>query len=162
MCCYWPAFGGEGLAGTSSHCSCVQYSTVDHAWTYALQQAALRPAAMQPAAPQPPAPQPAQGSCRAWQLWVHNRFLLPAELASWPNCRRLQDPVITRIEQRVAEWTHLNISHQEDMQVGLVCKGLFVSVQACACLCGGVGSCRVQRGVCWLGLLLASKSRGVL
>ena len=32
-------------------------------------------------------------------------------------CRRLQDPVLTRIEERVARWTHLNISHQEDMQI---------------------------------------------
>ena len=32
--------------------------------------------------------------------------------------RRLQDPVITEIEQRLATWTMLNISHQEDMQAG--------------------------------------------
>ena len=47
----------------------------------------------------------------------------------WPKCfpfirrllfvcyRRLQDPILTRIEERVATWTHLNISHQEDMQI---------------------------------------------
>ena len=33
------------------------------------------------------------------------------------GCRRLQDPVISDIEQRLATWTMLNISHQEDMQV---------------------------------------------
>lgn len=31
--------------------------------------------------------------------------------------RRLADPVITDVEQRLATWTHLNISHQEDMQI---------------------------------------------
>lgn len=31
--------------------------------------------------------------------------------------RRLQDPVIKDVEQRLATWTHLNISHQEDMQI---------------------------------------------
>lgn len=30
---------------------------------------------------------------------------------------RLHDPVITGIEERIAKWTHLNVSHQEDMQV---------------------------------------------
>ena len=30
---------------------------------------------------------------------------------------RLHDPIITDIEKRIASWTHLNISHQEDMQV---------------------------------------------
>lgn len=30
---------------------------------------------------------------------------------------RLHDPVITDVERRVALWTKLNISHQEDMQV---------------------------------------------
>jgi len=30
---------------------------------------------------------------------------------------RLRDPTITAIEQRVALWTHLNVSHQEDVQV---------------------------------------------
>jgi len=30
---------------------------------------------------------------------------------------RLHDPVITDIEERIATWTHLNVSHQEDMQV---------------------------------------------
>ena len=30
--------------------------------------------------------------------------------------RRLQDPVITAVERRLALWTQLNISHQEDMQ----------------------------------------------
>lgn len=32
-------------------------------------------------------------------------------------CRRLQDPVVKDVEQRLATWTHLNISHQEDMQI---------------------------------------------
>lgn len=32
-------------------------------------------------------------------------------------CRRLQDPIISRVEDRLAAWTHLNISHQEDMQI---------------------------------------------
>ena len=31
--------------------------------------------------------------------------------------RRLMDPVITRVEKRLAEWTHLNITHQEDIQI---------------------------------------------
>lgn len=31
--------------------------------------------------------------------------------------RRLQDPIISRIEDRLAAWTHLNVSHQEDMQI---------------------------------------------
>ncbi len=31
--------------------------------------------------------------------------------------RRLQDPVIAAIERRLAIWTHLNVTHQEDMQV---------------------------------------------
>lgn len=30
---------------------------------------------------------------------------------------RLMDPVLTSIEERVAHWTHLNVSHQEDVQV---------------------------------------------
>ena len=29
----------------------------------------------------------------------------------------MQDPVIREVEQRLAKWTHLNISHQEDMQI---------------------------------------------
>ena len=32
-------------------------------------------------------------------------------------CRRLQDPIVHEVEQRLAKWTHLNISHQEDMQI---------------------------------------------
>lgn len=31
--------------------------------------------------------------------------------------QRNQDPVVATIEQRLAEWTHLPVSHQEDMQV---------------------------------------------
>ena len=31
--------------------------------------------------------------------------------------RRLQDPIISRVEDRLAAWTHLNVSHQEDMQI---------------------------------------------
>eukprot|EP00887_Chlorella_sp_A99_P002710 scaffold6.g2710.t1 len=31
--------------------------------------------------------------------------------------RRLQDDIVTRIEERVADWTKLNVSHQEDIQV---------------------------------------------
>lgn len=31
--------------------------------------------------------------------------------------RRLHDPVVRDVEQRLAIWTHLNISHQEDMQI---------------------------------------------
>lgn len=30
--------------------------------------------------------------------------------------RRLQDPVVTAVERRLALWAQLNISHQEDMQ----------------------------------------------
>ncbi len=31
--------------------------------------------------------------------------------------RRLEDPVITRIEKRISLWTHLPVDHQEDIQV---------------------------------------------
>ena len=31
--------------------------------------------------------------------------------------RRLQDPVVAAVERRLALWTQLNITHQEDMQV---------------------------------------------
>ena len=31
--------------------------------------------------------------------------------------RRLQDPTVAAVEERVARWTHLNVSHQEDMQI---------------------------------------------
>lgn len=31
--------------------------------------------------------------------------------------RRRLDPVVTRLEQRLADWTHLPIAMQEDMQV---------------------------------------------
>ncbi|KAI7843911.1 hypothetical protein COHA_002453 [Chlorella ohadii] len=31
--------------------------------------------------------------------------------------KRLQDPVIAEVEKRVATWTQLNITHQEDMQI---------------------------------------------
>ncbi|KAL3137205.1 hypothetical protein ABBQ32_006763 [Trebouxia sp. C0010 RCD-2024] len=31
--------------------------------------------------------------------------------------RRLHDPVVHDVELRLAKWTHLNISHQEDMQI---------------------------------------------
>ncbi|KAL4457504.1 hypothetical protein ABPG75_012369 [Micractinium tetrahymenae] len=31
--------------------------------------------------------------------------------------KRLQDPTVAAIEQRVATWTKLNVSHQEDMQI---------------------------------------------
>lgn len=33
------------------------------------------------------------------------------------RCSRLYDPVVASVEQRVALWTKLNISHQEDTQV---------------------------------------------
>lgn len=32
--------------------------------------------------------------------------------------RRMEDPVITRIEKRISLWTHLPVDHQEDIQVG--------------------------------------------
>ena len=31
--------------------------------------------------------------------------------------RRLQDPVVARIEKRISLWTHLPVEHQEDIQV---------------------------------------------
>lgn len=31
--------------------------------------------------------------------------------------KRLQDPIVTAVEQRLATWTKLNVSHQEDMQI---------------------------------------------
>ncbi|KAI3436521.1 hypothetical protein D9Q98_005938 [Chlorella vulgaris] len=31
--------------------------------------------------------------------------------------KRLQDPVVAAVEQRLATWTQLNVSHQEDMQI---------------------------------------------
>ena len=33
------------------------------------------------------------------------------------TCRRKQDEVIQRVEERLAEWTKLPLSHQEDMQI---------------------------------------------
>lgn len=29
----------------------------------------------------------------------------------------MQDPVVEEVEQRLARWTHLNASHQEEMQI---------------------------------------------
>lgn len=49
--------------------------------------------------------------------------------------RRLQDPVIAAVECRLALWTHLNISHQEDMQV---CLG-----RACSWVLLQMGQCRL-------------------
>ena len=40
-----------------------------------------------------------------------------AGFSSTHDCRRLQDPMVNDVEQRLASWTHLNISHQEDMQI---------------------------------------------
>ena len=40
--------------------------------------------------------------------------------------RRLQDPVITAVERRLALWTQLNISHQEDMQAQQLHRGFRV------------------------------------
>ena len=37
--------------------------------------------------------------------------------------RRLSDPVLARVEHRLARWTHLNITHQEDMQILRYAKG---------------------------------------
>lgn len=44
--------------------------------------------------------------------------------------RRYQDPVVTRIENRVAAWTHLPVSHQEDIQVLRYGIGQFYKVHA--------------------------------
>lgn len=29
----------------------------------------------------------------------------------------MQDPIVQQVEERLARWTHLNVSHQEDMQI---------------------------------------------
>jgi prolyl 4-hydroxylase len=44
--------------------------------------------------------------------------------------RRYQDAVVTRIENRVAAWTHLHVSHQEDIQVLRYGIGQFYKVHA--------------------------------
>ena len=41
-----------------------------------------------------------------------------------PVCSRLQDPVMSRIEERVSLWTKLPVSHQEDAQVLRQVSGL--------------------------------------
>jgi prolyl 4-hydroxylase len=42
----------------------------------------------------------------------HTSPFTPSSIA-----RRFQDPIIERIEQRIASWTHIPIEHQEDIQV---------------------------------------------
>ncbi|KAK9842984.1 hypothetical protein WJX74_005333 [Apatococcus lobatus] len=37
--------------------------------------------------------------------------------------RRFSDPVLTKVEHRLARWTHLNITYQEDMQILRYAKG---------------------------------------
>lgn len=63
---------------------------------------------------------------------------LPSDPATFsPSiCRRHYDPVVTRLEQRVALWTKYNITHQEDIQVGAAVCGCGVC-QAC---CGATGA----------------------
>lgn len=47
---------------------------------------------------------------------------------------RLQDPVLTSLEERIALWTHLNVTHQEDPQVLRYAPGQGTRIRWFCCL----------------------------
>jgi hypothetical protein len=49
----------------------------------------------------------------------HHQHLDPVSAAAlwWCIGRRGKDPIIARMERRLADWTHLGVEHQEDTQI---------------------------------------------
>ncbi len=45
-------------------------------------------------------------------------------------CRRGKDAIVSRMEARLADWTHLGVAHQEDTQI-LRCKSMDTIMSVC-------------------------------